>query len=111
MRATGVVHDNVVHCKKRKKIGGKRVWLKPICSKVVTHKLPGGSAIKVKAGAQIIDRAWRFIGNLIGTRTYLPGNWQLAASVRSAQFECWNSGQDLWAATAGAIWEAMDSAY
>ncbi|CAK0811104.1 unnamed protein product, partial [Prorocentrum cordatum] len=72
MRATGVARDSVVHCVKRKKIGGKWVWLKPIYTKVVTHKLPDGSTIK---------------------------------------FEHWNMGQDLWAATAGAIWEVMDSAY
>ncbi|CAK0848460.1 unnamed protein product [Prorocentrum cordatum] len=51
-RATGVVHDNAVHREKRKKIGGKRAWLKPIYSKVVTHKLSDGSTIKVKAEAK-----------------------------------------------------------
>ena len=101
----------MVHCKKRKKIGGKWVWLKPIYSKVVTHKLPDGSTIRVKAGTQIIDRAWRFIKTLIGTRSDPPGSRHLAASVRSAQFEYWNRGEDLWAATANAIWEVMDSAY
>ena len=84
MRASGLVHDHVRHCKKRKKIGGKWVWLKPIYSKVVTHKLPDGSTISVKAGTQIIDRAWRFIKTLIGTRSDPPGSRHLAASVRSA---------------------------
>eukprot|EP00959_Pyramimonas_sp_CCMP1952_P263775 5516486-Pyramimonas_sp.AAC.1 len=84
MRATGVVHDNAVHCEKRKKIGGKRARLKPIYPKVVTQQLPDGSTIKAKAGTQIIERAWRFIKNLIGKRTDIPGSRQLAASVRSA---------------------------
>ncbi|CAK0871168.1 unnamed protein product, partial [Prorocentrum cordatum] len=109
MRASGLVRDHVVHCKKRKKIGRKWVWLKPVYSKVVTHKLPDGSKIRVKTGAQIIDRAWRSIKTLIGTRTDLPGSRRLAASVRSAQFEYWNKGKDMWAATADAIWEVMDA--
>ncbi|CAK0846225.1 unnamed protein product [Prorocentrum cordatum] len=110
MRASGLVRDHVVHCKKRKNIGRKWVWLKPVYSKVATHKLPDGSKIRVKAGAQIIDRAWRSIKTLIGTRADLPGSRRLAASVRSAQFEYWNKGKDMWAATADAIWEVMDAA-
>ncbi|CAK0890777.1 unnamed protein product [Prorocentrum cordatum] len=94
-RASGLVRDHVVHCKKRKKIGRKWVWLKPVYSKVVTHKLPDGSKIRVRAGAQIIDRAWG----------------RIAASVRSAQFENWNKGKDMWAATADAIWEVMGAAH
>ncbi|CAK0822912.1 unnamed protein product [Prorocentrum cordatum] len=107
MRASGLVHDHVVHCEKRKKIGRKWVWLKPVHSKVVTHKLPDGSKIRVKAGTQITDRAWRSIRTLIGTRTDLPGSRRIAASVRSAQFEYWNKGKDMWAATADAIWEVQ----
>lgn len=111
MRASGLEHDDVRHCKKRMRVGGKFVWLKPIYSKVVTHHLPDGSKLKVKAGTQIIDRAWRFIETLIGPRTDPVGSKNLTASVRSAQFEYWNRDEDMWAATAGAIWEVMDSAY
>eukprot|EP00959_Pyramimonas_sp_CCMP1952_P397842 8335830-Pyramimonas_sp.AAC.1 len=46
MRATGVAHENAAHREKRKKIRGKRARLKPIYSKVATHKLPDGSTIK-----------------------------------------------------------------
>ncbi|CAK0887243.1 unnamed protein product [Prorocentrum cordatum] len=109
MRASGLARDHVVHCKKREKIGRKWVWLKPVYSMAVTHKLPDGSKIRVKAGTQIIDRAWRSIKTFIGTRTDLPGSRRLAASVRSAQFEYWNKGKDMWAATADAIWEVMDA--
>ncbi|CAK0911718.1 unnamed protein product [Prorocentrum cordatum] len=84
-----LVHDHVVHGKKRKMIGGKLAWLKHIYSKVVTPKVPDGSTITA----------------LIGTRSDRPGSRHLAASVRSAQFEYWNRGEDLWAATANAIWE------
>ena len=55
---SGVLHDNVVHSKKRVKVGGKWRWQKPDYVKVVTHKIPGEKrSIRCKAGTQVIDRA------------------------------------------------------
>ena len=57
----GVLHDNVVHAKKRKVMNGKVRWVNPTYVRVVQHKLPNTSkVVKVKAGAQIIVWAWRF---------------------------------------------------
>ena len=70
MRAPGVLHDTIVHARKRVKLGGKWVWTRPQFSKVVSHKLPTGGAIKVKAGTQIIDRAWQLLkGASVGFAT------------------------------------------
>ena len=47
----GVVHDNVVHKKKKVIIGGRPQWVRPKFAKLVTHKLPGvRKIVKVKAG-------------------------------------------------------------
>ena len=56
-KLSGVIHDAVVHCKKRVKVKGKMQWLKPRYTRVVKHKLPGGKKLAVKAGTQHIDRA------------------------------------------------------
>ena len=61
MKVPGMLHDAVIHQKKRVKRAGKWVWKKPTFVKVSSHKLPDGRTIKTKAGTQIIDRAWRFI--------------------------------------------------
>ena len=61
MKIAGVVHDAVVHAKKRVRRNGKYVWAKPTFVKLASHKLPDGRRIKSKAGTQIVDRAWRFI--------------------------------------------------
>ena len=61
-----VLHDNVVHAKKRKVIDGKVTWIKPNYVTVVSHKLPGTSkTVRVKAGTQIIDRARRYMKDRI----------------------------------------------
>ena len=57
----GVIHDNVVHKKKRIVVRGKAVWVKPHYTKTRTHKLPTGKTVTVKAGTQIIDRFWGHI--------------------------------------------------
>eukprot|EP00959_Pyramimonas_sp_CCMP1952_P322201 6741978-Pyramimonas_sp.AAC.1 len=43
MKASGMFHDSVRHCKKRVKRGGKLAWVKPVYSKIVKHKLPSGT--------------------------------------------------------------------
>ena len=49
-RVPGVLHDSVVHCKKRVKVQGKWVGKKPNYTKIVIHKLADGRKLKVKAG-------------------------------------------------------------
>jgi hypothetical protein len=51
----GVIHDNVVHKKKRVLINGKQTWVRPHYTKLCTHDLPNGKKIRVKAGTQVID--------------------------------------------------------
>ena len=62
-RVKGVLHDAVVHCKKKTQspCGKKTQWRSPQYVRVVNHKLPNGKTLKVKAGTQHIDRAWRFL--------------------------------------------------
>ena len=60
-KVPGVLHDSVVHQKNPAKVKGKWVWKLPNFAKLKTHKLPSGKTIRVKAGTQIIHRAWRFI--------------------------------------------------
>ena len=51
MHIPGVVHDNVIHAKKRVKINGKWRWQNPSYVRIVTHKVPGvKKPIKCKAG-------------------------------------------------------------
>jgi len=96
MVVDGVIHDNVVHAKKKKVINGKTVWLKPHYTKVVKHKLPGGRSLKVKAGTQIIDRAWRHVRSFLTGRSGKVSSVQLRRRIRSAQWEYWNRGEDMW---------------
>jgi hypothetical protein len=60
-KVRGVLHDSVVHQKNPAKVKGKWVWRSPNFAKLKTHKLPSGKTIRLKAGTQIIHRAWRFI--------------------------------------------------
>ena len=109
MAIPGVVHDNVVHQKKRVVNGNKVIWKPPNFVKVVQHTLPNGSKLHVKAGTQIVDRAWRHI------RAHLMGNSSCVISralrrrVRSAQWFYWNRGEDLWKVTGDLISKSMSS--
>ena len=60
-----------------------------------------GKSIQVKAGTQIIDRAWRFLEDRIhiSNEPSKVGTATLRAKVRSAQYEYWQMGKDLWAHT------------
>ena len=111
MKAPGLLHDAAIHCKKRVKRGGKWVWIKPVYSKIVKHKLPSGNVLKVKSGTQIIDRAWKHVKNHIGPRAYKPHSRGLAARVRSAQWEYWHRGKDPWAATGAMVRDLMGSTF
>lgn len=63
LKVPGVLHDRVVHCKKRVKVQGKWRWQQPHYVRLVKHKLPGskGKTLTVKSGTQTIDRVGRFL--------------------------------------------------
>ena len=101
-----MLHDAVIHQKKRVKRAGKWVWKKPTFVKVSSHKLPDGRTIKTKAGTQIIDRAWRFIKErLRRNQRAKAGSSLLALQIRSAQWEYWHRNEDLWACTGALLRE------
>ena len=95
----GVLHDNVVHAKKRKVMNGKVRWVNPTYVRVVQHKLPNTSkVVKVKAGTQIIDRAWRFIKDrLTLNQSTRAGSRLLRAQIQAAQYQYWFMRDDPWA--------------
>ena len=45
-----MLHDAVVHKKRRVKRGKKWVWVKPVYVKMFAHKLKDGTVIKTKGG-------------------------------------------------------------
>ena len=98
LKIEGVIHDRVVHAKKRVKVDGKFRWLKPHYVKLVKHKVPSTNrTITVKSGAQIIDRAWRFLKDrIIVNQNCRAGSKALRAKLRSAQYEYWHKNDDLW---------------
>ena len=108
LKLSGVVHDSVVHCKKRMKIRGKYHWVKPKYVTLKTHKLPNGEKIVRKAGTQHIDRAWRFLKERLDLHQFFsPGTAALRAKIRSAQYEYWQRGDDLWLHTGLLVKQAM----
>ncbi|CAK0820130.1 unnamed protein product [Prorocentrum cordatum] len=80
LKVPGVTHDWVVHMKKRVKINGKFVWIKPLFSKVRKH-----------VGIQ------KVVGSKI-----------LRDKIRSAQWCYWNCGCDLWAATGDVFYHEFE---
>ena len=96
----GMVHDHVVHKKKKVKgKDGKHRWLKPRYTKVFQHALPGGRKLKVMGGTQIIDRAWKFMRKYLQNRSFKVGSTSLRYRLRSAQWVYWMRDQDLWKKT------------
>ena len=109
MKLSGVVHDAVVHKKKRVKKNGKWVWLKPTFVRISKHKLPDGRRISCKAGTQIVDRAWKFIKARLSRNQYVKASsLLLAAQIRSAQWEYWNRQRDLWLCTGHVVASYME---
>ena len=98
LKIEGVIHDRVVHAKKRAKVDGKFRWLKPHYVKLVKHQVPNTNrTITVKSGTQIIDRAWRFLKDrIIVNQNCRAGSKALRAKLRSAQHEYWHKSDDLW---------------
>ena len=101
VQVDGVVHDNVVHAKKRVQVKGKWIWKAPSYVKVTLHKVPGRpKPIKTKAGTQIIDRAWRFMKDRISLNQHcVAGSRLVRVKVRNAQYLYWKRTEDLWVET------------
>lgn len=107
-KVEGMLHDAVIHKKRRVKRGMKWVWVKPVYVKMFTHKLKDGTVIKTKGGTQIIDRAWRFIKERLRLNQHgKASSKQLAAQIRSAQYEYWHRNEDLWVCTGQLLEEYM----
>ncbi|CAJ1363094.1 unnamed protein product [Effrenium voratum] len=102
VKLPGVLHDSVIHCKKKIKVGGKWVWKAPTYVRSVTHKNPATKKImKVKSGTQVIDWAWRFMKERIHiNQNAKVGSGALRAMLRSAQYQYWMRECDLWATKA-----------
>ena len=65
---SGIVHDWVVHKKKKIQKKGKSIWIKPKYVSLVEHRMLDGTVVRAKGGTQIIDRAWAFIKKHVGNR-------------------------------------------
>ena len=61
--------------------------------------IPDGRVLRAKGGTQIIDRFWETLRAHIGRRTKKVDSMAIRARVRSAQWEYWHGGKDLWLAT------------
>ena len=96
-KVPGVLHDKVIHCKKKVRKGNKTSWAAPQYVRVVRHKLPDGRVLSVKAGTEHIDRAWRFLKDrLRRNQNVKAGSAAIRRQIRSAQYEYWFRGADLW---------------
>ena len=82
---------------KKKKVNGK--WSRPKYVQLFRHRMPDGSVICTKGGTQIIDRIWRHVRAVMGSRSPAINQRSWDDRVRSAQWLFWNTGQDLWSKT------------
>ncbi|CAK0830227.1 unnamed protein product, partial [Prorocentrum cordatum] len=85
-----VLHDNVVHMKKKVTLRGVARWIKPKYSEVVAHRLPTGEQMYTKSGTQIIDRFWSHLRKHLQSRTHRVGTLAATRRIRSAQWTYWN---------------------
>lgn len=92
----GVLHDNIVHKRKQMKIKGRMVWVRPKYTKLVSHSLPNGKVLKVKAGTQIIDRFWKHLRKYLEFTCRRPGNAVMTRKIRCAQWSYWHKNDDRW---------------
>ena len=106
MKIDGMLHDHVVHQKKRLmkngrpvKVHGKTVWKKPCYAMKFTHALPNGRKIVRKGGTQIIDRFWSHLRTFMRNRSTSVGSAAIKARIRSAQWDYWHRDADAWLAT------------
>ena len=83
------------------KVKGKWRWQLPKYVRIATHKVPGTkTALKVKAGTQVIERAWRYLKDrVVLNQNCTTGSKRLRSKLRSAQYLYWYRQKDLWVAT------------
>ena len=99
-KTRGVLHASVVHKKCRVWVGGRWVWEQLTYVKMKKVILPNQKHLTVKVGTQVVDRAWKFIkSRLTLNQNSKVGSTALISQVRSAQFEYWNRGRDMWERT------------
>ena len=110
LRVKGVLHDMVIHKKRRVKRNGKTFLARPKYVKLKTHRLPGGQKRRVKAGTQIIDRVWQSLKKHLGNSSAQPGSAALSAKLREAQWRYWHQNEDLWGHAASVFQEHMEHA-
>ena len=59
--------------------------------------LPNKKRLTVKVGTEVVDRAWKFMkSRLTLNQNSKVGSTAIVSKVRSAQFEYWNRGRDMW---------------
>ena len=107
----GVLNDRVIHKKQRIKVGTKFRWIAPKYVEMKCHKVPGSKKIiKTKSGTQMIDRCWRYLKERLNiNQNCRVGSRMLKMKLRSAQYEYWCRGQDLWISTGQLIQWFMSS--
>ena len=98
LKIDGVIHDRVVHCKKRVQVKGTVRYQNPKYVALVKHHIPNTKKVlTVKSGTQVIDRCWRFLKDRISRNQHSKaGSKLLRAKLRSAQYEYWHKDDDLW---------------
>ena len=97
LKVPDVLHDHVVHKKKRVKVGTKFRWIAPKYVGMQRRKVPGPKkVIKCKSGIQIIDRCGKFFKARLNINQSRVGSQLLKLQLRSAQNEYWRRGQDFW---------------
>ena len=99
LKVPGVIHDNVVHKKKKICVNGKQRWVRPHYMKSFTHVLPNGKKIRVKAGTQVIDQFWGHVRAYLKHSPRQVGSCKLRRKIRAAQWTYWHKGNNFWSAT------------
>ena len=107
LKIPGVIHDHVVHKKRRVVVKGKTTWMKPRYTKNFKHQLPGGKTVMVKGGTQIIDRFWGLLRQGLKHIIRTPGSSLLERKVRSVQWIYWHRSCNMWQATDSMIKSIM----
>ncbi|CAK0812734.1 unnamed protein product, partial [Prorocentrum cordatum] len=100
LRVDGVVHDWVVHMKKRVKVNGKYVWVKPAFTKVRYYDLADSGCSNKKMRIWVPDHRPR-LGRVEAPPWPRPQGEPRALANRARSFLwCyWNKGEDLRAQT------------
>ena len=88
-KASGVLHDAVVHCKTKRIVRGKVTWAAPQYVRVTTHKVAKGKILKVKSGTQHIH--WQSVAFSQG-----EGASQPASESRHQGNSCTHSSRAVW---------------